>query len=496
MKNDIDIRQESLSGVLKNNYLLLLIFLVGLALRIYDLGTESIWFDEAVSIMVSKLGFMDQIEWLLTQSKEGNPPFYYMVLHLWVPVFGDSEFISRLPSVIFGSLSIVAIYAVGKLLFNKKAGLLAALILATSVFHIKYSQEARGYTLMVFLSLVSFYSLVKLTSSRRRAYSIAYIVSSVLLIYTHYYGLLIIAAQNIFCFTLFLKNKKAGELGLGRWVRLQLILGILFLPGIYLLAKITLSIQKGFWVPEPAPGWILGFFTIYSGSLYLLILFAVFSFLSVVSFRKINRSWKVKEFFQPLNDYPNNLGITSGNIIYLLLLWSLIPVMVPYTISLIASPVLIFRYTICASLAFYLLASSGISNTNNKWLILFISAVITVLSLVSVGKYYDQVNKHQWREVMSDIETYAGHGDVIVVYPHYERIPAFYYSKRKDLKIIPMRDKFPAIKGLGDGSIWIVVHAHPTNRRLFREGMSGGYDFVSGKHYNRLDLLRFKEKRK
>ena len=312
MKKSDYSEKQSFKALITNNYLLLLIFLAGLVLRIYDLGTESIWFDEAVSIMISKLGIIEQIKWNIAVN-ESNPPFYYLLLHYWVPYVGDSEFISRLPSAILGSVSILAIYAVGKLLFNKRAGLIAALVLATSVFHIRYSQEARGYTLMVFLSLVSFYSLVKLTSSRRRAYSVAFIVSSVFLMYTHYYGSLIIIVQNVFCFTLFLKNKKSGELSFWRWVKLQLILGLLFLPGFLLWAKVTFSIQKGFWVPEPAPGWILGFFTIYSGSLYLLILFAVFSFFSVISFRKVNRAWKVKEFFQPLNDYPNNLGITSGN---------------------------------------------------------------------------------------------------------------------------------------------------------------------------------------
>lgn len=78
--------------ILKDNYLLLLIVLLGLALRIYDLGGESLWFDEAMSVRVAWLGFAEQIKWIVGQGKEANPPFYYMLLHLWIPVFGDSEF--------------------------------------------------------------------------------------------------------------------------------------------------------------------------------------------------------------------------------------------------------------------------------------------------------------------------------------------------------------------------------------------------------------------
>ena len=95
---------------------------------------------------------------MLNNARETNPPFYYVLLHFWVLVFGDSEFSLRFLSVGLGSVSIIAIYALGKLLFNKRAGIIAALILAVSVFHIQFAQEARGYTLTVLLTLISFTS--------------------------------------------------------------------------------------------------------------------------------------------------------------------------------------------------------------------------------------------------------------------------------------------------------------------------------------------------
>lgn len=147
---------ELIINFIRNNYLFLLIFIVGLGLRIYDLGSESIWYDEAISVAVAKLDLLAQIQWSFVQN-DNNPPLYYEILHFWIAIFGDSEFASRLPSAILGSFSIIAIYSVGRLLFNKNVGLLAALILATSVFHIKYSQEARAYSLLAFLSLVSYY---------------------------------------------------------------------------------------------------------------------------------------------------------------------------------------------------------------------------------------------------------------------------------------------------------------------------------------------------
>jgi mannosyltransferase len=149
-------KEGPLISSIKNNSWIILIFLVGLFLRIYGLGAESIWYDEAVSVTVAKLDLFAQINWSFLQN-DNNPPLYYAILHYWVWIFGDSEFAARVPSALFGSFSIIAIYSVGRFLFNKNVGSFAALILATSVFHIKYSQEARAYSLLAFLTLVSYY---------------------------------------------------------------------------------------------------------------------------------------------------------------------------------------------------------------------------------------------------------------------------------------------------------------------------------------------------
>ena len=486
-------KKGSVLGFLKDNYLIILIFIVGVIPRFYDLGGESVWYDEAVSITVSKLGFADIIKWVFDNPAETNPPFYYMILSFWVPVFGDSEFIARVPSAVLGSLSIFAVYAVGKLLYNKKTGLVAALILATSVFHIRYAQEARGYTLMVCLMLVSYYCLLQLTIKNRTMYAAAYVASTALLVYTHYYGVMIILAQNIFCLTLLIKYKKIGELGIGGWFKLQVITALFLLPCFVFLAVIALKIQKGFWISEPTSEDIWQYFTIYSGSIYLLILFLAFSLYSVIGLRKVKDSKRAKKSLGPASERPGALGISQGWRLYMLLLWMLVPVVVPFLISLVSSPILIFRYTIGASLAFYLLASNGIGNMNNRWPILAAAGLIVLFSYFNISAYYKTVGKHQWREVMSHIESNARSGDVIVVSPIYERITAAYYNRREDIKIVPLVKTFPSFEGLGDGNIWFVFHAHPESRKNTREGLGQKYT-INEMSYYKLDLFQLREK--
>lgn len=475
-------------------YLLALIILVGLALRLYNLGQESVWFDEAVSIDVSKLGFIDQIRWVFNQSKEGNPPFYYMLLHLWVPVFGDSEFVSRLPSAIFGALSIPVIYAVGKFLFGKRAGLVAALILALSVFHVKYSQEARGYTLMAFLTLVSFYYFLKLTEVWKRPNAVLYVLSAVLLCYTHFYGLFVILVQNILCFTLFLRRGRAGELGFRRWFVLQVLVGLLYIPAVILLVNRFVSVRESFWIPEPDTGHIFAFFVIYGGSVYLIALLALFSVLSLVGPGRL-RGWTGLNFWSArIKNASPSSGITAGERNYLLLLWLLVPLLLPYLISIISTPILIFRYAISSSLALYLLAAGGIGDINRRFPVIIISVLIIVLSAFSLNGYYARIEKHQWREAMSEVESHAAPGDYILVYPGYEHVSAEYYLKRGDVKLLPVYDKFPALPGLGDSSIWFIFQAHPSSRLNLKLGIAGKYDIVSESHYRNLDLYRIRKK--
>ena len=480
--------------ILKDDYLLLLIVLLGLALRIYDLAGESVWFDEAVSIDVSRLGFVEQIKWIAGPSKETNPPFYYMLLHLWIPVFGDSEFVSRLPSVVFGVLTIIFTYSVGRLLFGKRAALFAALIMAVSFFHVRYSQEARGYTLMVFLALVSYYSLLKMVSEWKRRWAIVYILSSALLCYTHYFGLFTILAQNIFCFIIFLRRGRAGGLGFTRWILVQVTLGVLYIPGFIFLARRFSSVRGSFWIPEPGYRDLFSYFNNYAGSVYMLALLTGFAVLAIANSEKLRSVKGLKGLLAPAEEAAPVRDITYGEKIYLLLLWIAVPVIVPFVFSISFTPIMVSRYAIVASVGFYLLASAGMSVINKRPVLYAVAAVVILLSAAKLYIYYDGVEKHQWREAIREIESNAGSGDYIIVFPFYETVSAEYYLRRDDLRIVPLRDRFPSYPDMETHDAWFIMHAHPANRLRTVQGLSPKYDFVSESRYNLLDLFRLRKK--
>ena len=83
------------------------------------------------------------------------------------------------------------------------------------------------------------------------------------------------------------------------------------------------------------------------------------------------------------------------------------PIILPFIISLVSTPILHTRYIIGSSLALYLLVAKGIYNTNNKILIVVIPVIIVAFSLWPLRMYYVDVHKHQWREVVAYIENNA-----------------------------------------------------------------------------------------
>jgi len=484
-------KPESLLSMqfVRDNYLIILIFLGGLCLRIYDLGTESIWYDEAISVGVAKLDLFEQVRWSLFRS-DNNPPLFYEIMHFWVQIFGDSEFAARFPSAIFGSFSIIAIYAVGRSLFNKGTALIAALILATSVFHIEYSQEARAYSLLALMSLLSSYFYLKIISSQNKSYFIGYLISSSVLLYTHNYGAFIIVAQNIFFFTNCLKTRVIGELSLKKWLGSQCLLFLLYLPGLYLLWKHASKLLKGFWISEASLYDVLGYFKIYSGYYYLLILFFIFSVISIIA---LLISPKVR--LKPTADYSSDLPLSDYNRLYFILLWLCLPILIPYLISLISTPILIYRYTIGGSVALYLLVASGIDRAGSRKVILFACALILILAYLNIERYFTVVGKYQWRETVNVIEENAGPGDYFLAYPPFEIMSGDYYLKRKDIILLPLTDNFVYSADIGNKNLWVVLSHHGfANLDRIEKILMNKYRLIDSKQFKRLNLYQFQKK--
>ena len=169
-----------------------LIVLLAFGLRIFHLNYESVSGDEAFSITLTRdpLGVMMH---RLVQDLV-HPPLHTLELRGWLKLCGFGLLQARVLSVIFGTLAVVVLYLLAEYLFDRRTALLSALLMATSQLAIMFSQEARPYAQMHFLALASAYLFLRALREERADYWWGFVGGCVLMIYTNYFGVLLIAA--------------------------------------------------------------------------------------------------------------------------------------------------------------------------------------------------------------------------------------------------------------------------------------------------------------
>jgi len=208
-------------------YLLFVILILGCFLRIYKLGEKSLWIDDLNSLRDSQS--------LSTAVMANHPPLFFIILHFFRYV-GDNEFILRLPAAIFGILTILLIYKVGKLFFGTREALISAFLLSISTFHIDYSQQVRMYTVFSFFSVLSLFFLYKALKEYRKEFWAGFTLSTALVLYIHIFAILVVFAEVILS-VIFLINqilKREKEPSIKRnffmFVLSYIIISLLYVP--------------------------------------------------------------------------------------------------------------------------------------------------------------------------------------------------------------------------------------------------------------------------
>lgn len=139
--------------------IIVLLIIAGITLRILYLGKKSLWLDEAFTAMITSRDLLYIIQYAL---KDPGPlPLTYIFPWLAQKIAGNnSEFTLRFFDFIYGSAGLIAFYFLARLLKSESRFVVVTLTLLTfSAVHHYYSQDARGYTAIVLLSIIQFLCL-------------------------------------------------------------------------------------------------------------------------------------------------------------------------------------------------------------------------------------------------------------------------------------------------------------------------------------------------
>jgi len=242
--------------------------IIGGVLRFYDLAGESLWLDEACSWFTSshdtlyKVAYND-VHWHI------HPPGYHIFLHYATMIFGDSEWALRMPSALFGTLTIPFMYLLGVRMYNVTVGLLAAAFLSVLLFPIWYAQDARPYSMTLFLvittTLAWTYFIQGLVERGRpsAAWFVALVAGGILTAYWHYFGLLFVFLQGVVTIAFYI-----SKLRLAPWpIAAYALMALAYIPWVSPMLSQLADEDVGH--PPPTANVVIAFFQ-YLGGVFAL----------------------------------------------------------------------------------------------------------------------------------------------------------------------------------------------------------------------------------
>ena len=131
--------------------------IIGIWLRFST--TSLLWLDEALTVNIARLPLHDLRGAL---RRDGAPPLYYVLLHFWMKIFGQSDFAVRSLSGVFSVLTVVACYFLARRLWGREFGLIAVAILLAMPFATYYATESRQYALVMLIVALGGIALARL----------------------------------------------------------------------------------------------------------------------------------------------------------------------------------------------------------------------------------------------------------------------------------------------------------------------------------------------
>ncbi len=418
--------------------LLSILVLAGIV-RVYRLDALSFWSVEAMIVSFAKHSLRDIADFALMYR-----PLYLFISKLWIYAFGTKEVVVRLLPAVLATLSVILMYKVGRSLWNRKTGLIAAFILSLSVVHVNFSREARGdFILMAGLVLMSFLTMLKILKYDKKRYYVYNMIVNALILFTNPYGIFWILTQNL-CYFIFSREKNVK-----RWLLSMFAFSFVLVPW-YIFVS-SYSPERGItWFNIPTFSDIAQTYEAFScgGSKIkqmgcgeemsaqkmiiprlLMVLYTILFLIELLSGNAQGRKSKLK---------------------IVLLCWLVFPGLLAYVYSFVGMPIYMYRYVLFSAPAYYLLIAHCLSRIGLKWRS-SILAVILVLSLVSLNNIYTLAEGRKgFREGIPFLKSRINTGDIIVLSPAEMLTIFMYYYNYDEHEVLGAIDAEFGIKIDGD----------------------------------------------
>lgn len=202
--------------------------------------TRGFWGDEAWTSLISQLPYSQMLK---TTAADFHPPGYYTIVELVYKFLPPTEINTRAISFVFYLLTLFMVYKLARYVRGIRFGIATALVVALNPVFFTYAFEARNYTMFAFAATGSVFFLIELSKKFNLFRAGAFVLFSVLGIYTHYYMFFTLAAQGLY---LILYDRKI----LLKMMGLYAVVAVLYVPWLKALLGQLTSVNESYWIGE------------------------------------------------------------------------------------------------------------------------------------------------------------------------------------------------------------------------------------------------------
>lgn len=398
--------------------LFFLILISAFLIRLHDLGDASLSLDETASLYFSGL----PLSTLWVTAYDPTPPLFYTIEKLAL-LFGESEFILRFPSVIFGVATIYLVYRAALETAGHTAALAASLFLTFSSGNIEYSQEARAYSLLGLCISGAFLGLIRLNAylqGARKGTSTGdllkhggalYLLFTLAALYTHNIAVFFVFAAQLYLVWAWLYLPGRGSNLAAFWLVAHALVFILWLPWLVASLEILGGIDKFNWLQQASPQQ------------------AIKTILAAYAFREISAGQPLIDLFvvslmvtglYTLKRHPGLLVLSLATLTAsTLLVW----------LFGFYKPVFMFRTVLWGTLITAFVIGVGVARFTPafSYSIMFLLALLGAKNTCS---YFESNRAEfaQWKEAANYVDTAGRAGDAYIFCSYYVARPYVYYA--------------------------------------------------------------------
>lgn len=205
---------------------LILLVMLALIIRFHGISVPVIWYDEAFSVLLSERS--PKLIWATT-ARDVHPPLYYLILHYWTLMFGNTALALRSLGAVADVGTLIVCLKLMSLVTTRRATCFAGLMLVLLPLSVRYSQEVRMYSLLGFWLMAATVALVCWSRQpQAKRYAMLYVLLMAAAFYTHYFAALCVLVHWLYWSGL--GSGEAAAVPFRKWFMANAAIVALYLP--------------------------------------------------------------------------------------------------------------------------------------------------------------------------------------------------------------------------------------------------------------------------